>query len=108
MIIMRSDATTKQIEDVNHQIVSMGLTPHLSEGIERTVIGVVGIGEPRNHVGDHHGGGIVVLQDIVHDSKDRVIRWRRYGRFELEDLDFEVVSDDGLNLPQEVLLGLSR
>ena len=49
MIIMRSDATTKQIEDVNHQIISMGLTPHLSEGIERTVIGVVGIGEPVHH-----------------------------------------------------------
>jgi 3-deoxy-7-phosphoheptulonate synthase len=49
MIIMRSDATTKQIEDVNHQVLSMGLTPHLSQGVERTVIGVVGIGEPIHH-----------------------------------------------------------
>ena len=49
MIIMRSDATAKQIEDVNHQVLSMGLTPHLSQGVERTVIGVVGIGEPIHH-----------------------------------------------------------
>jgi 3-deoxy-7-phosphoheptulonate synthase len=49
MIIMRSDATPEQIEVVNKQIISMGLTPHLSEGVERTVIGVVGIGEPIHH-----------------------------------------------------------
>ncbi|MCJ7662398.1 MAG: 3-deoxy-7-phosphoheptulonate synthase [Anaerolineales bacterium] len=49
MIIMRSDATPEQIDDVNQQIISMGLTPHLSEGVERTVIGVVGIGKPIHH-----------------------------------------------------------
>lgn len=46
MIIMRSDATPEQIEDVNQRIISHGLQPHLSKGEERTVIGVVGTGKP--------------------------------------------------------------
>jgi 3-deoxy-7-phosphoheptulonate synthase len=49
MIIMRSDASQGQIEAVNQQILDMGLQPHLSQGVERTVIGVVGIGEPLHH-----------------------------------------------------------
>ncbi len=69
---------------------------------------VVCIGESRNHVGDHDGRGVVASQDIAHGPKDRVIRRRRDGRSELEDLDFVIVSDDRCNLPQEVLPGLSR
>ena len=49
MIIMRSDATPEQIEDVNQTVISLGLQPHLSKGIERTVIGVVGSGKPVHH-----------------------------------------------------------
>src|SRR5258708_16476280 len=42
MVIMRTDATAKQISAVIAKIKEMGLDAHLSEGQERTVIGVVG------------------------------------------------------------------
>jgi 3-deoxy-7-phosphoheptulonate synthase len=42
MIVMRTDATEKQIEAVISQVTESGLQAHLSQGAERTVIGVVG------------------------------------------------------------------
>jgi 3-deoxy-7-phosphoheptulonate synthase len=46
MIIMRTDATKTQIEDVVQKVEHFGLKAHLSQGEERTVIGVVGDGRP--------------------------------------------------------------
>jgi 3-deoxy-7-phosphoheptulonate synthase len=46
MIIMRTDATTTQIEQVVMKVEQHGLKAHLSQGEERTVIGVVGDGRP--------------------------------------------------------------
>lgn len=42
MIIMSTEATEIQIEEVIGKINSLGFTPHASTGAERTVIGVVG------------------------------------------------------------------
>jgi 3-deoxy-7-phosphoheptulonate synthase len=42
MIVMRTDATSEQIEAVILRVRDSGLQAHLSEGAERTVIGVVG------------------------------------------------------------------
>lgn len=42
MIIMRTDATQDQITAVVDRVESQGLQAHLSQGVERTVIGVVG------------------------------------------------------------------
>jgi 3-deoxy-7-phosphoheptulonate synthase len=42
MIIMRTDATQEQISAVVERVESQGLKAHLSSGVERTVIGVVG------------------------------------------------------------------
>jgi 3-deoxy-7-phosphoheptulonate synthase len=42
MIIMRTDATQEQISAVVKRVESQGLKAHLSSGVERTVIGVVG------------------------------------------------------------------
>jgi len=46
MIIMRSNATDQQIEDVVRTVQANGLRAHLSRGIERTVIGAIGDGRP--------------------------------------------------------------
>jgi 3-deoxy-7-phosphoheptulonate synthase len=46
MIIMRSNATEKQITDVVRTVETNGLRAHLSRGIERTVIGAIGDGRP--------------------------------------------------------------
>jgi 3-deoxy-7-phosphoheptulonate synthase len=42
MIIMKSGATQDQIEDVIRHIKESGLTPHLSQGVETTIIGAIG------------------------------------------------------------------
>lgn len=49
MIIMRSDATLGQVSTVVQKVESFGLQGHLSQGVERTVIGVVG---DRRHVSE--------------------------------------------------------
>jgi 3-deoxy-7-phosphoheptulonate synthase len=42
MIIMKPNATPEQIEGVIQVVKSLGLTPHLSQGVETSVIGAVG------------------------------------------------------------------
>jgi 3-deoxy-7-phosphoheptulonate synthase len=42
MIIMKPNATPEQVEGVIQVIKSLGLTPHLSQGVETSVIGAVG------------------------------------------------------------------
>ena len=42
MIIMKPNATPDQVEGVIQVIKSLGLTPHLSQGVETTVIGAIG------------------------------------------------------------------
>ncbi len=42
MIVMRADASERDIEQVLHRITSLGFRAHLSRGVERTVVGVVG------------------------------------------------------------------
>jgi 3-deoxy-7-phosphoheptulonate synthase len=42
LIVMRTDATQDEVQQVLEKVEELGLTPHLSQGVERTVIGVVG------------------------------------------------------------------
>ncbi|NMC97809.1 MAG: 3-deoxy-7-phosphoheptulonate synthase, partial [Deltaproteobacteria bacterium] len=42
IIVMKSHATEKQIEDVIHWIESVGYKAHPSIGVERAIIGAVG------------------------------------------------------------------
>lgn len=42
IIVMESRATDKDIQHVLDRIEQLGLTPHLSKGVERTIIGVIG------------------------------------------------------------------
>jgi 3-deoxy-7-phosphoheptulonate synthase len=44
MIIMRTDASKKEIDSVIERVQSSGLRAHVSEGAERTVIGAIGDG----------------------------------------------------------------
>lgn len=46
MIIMRTDASQEQINSVVERVKNHGLDAHLSQGEERTIIGVVGDGRP--------------------------------------------------------------
>ncbi len=42
IIVMKKSATEKEIQHVAKRIEEMGLKPHLSRGVERTVIGAIG------------------------------------------------------------------
>jgi len=42
IIVLRPDATEKQINHIIEKIKKLGLKPHLSKGVERTIIGVIG------------------------------------------------------------------
>ncbi len=42
IIVMRPDATEEDIKHVEEKITEWGLRPHISRGVERTIIGVIG------------------------------------------------------------------
>ncbi|MCM8785877.1 MAG: 3-deoxy-7-phosphoheptulonate synthase [Candidatus Omnitrophica bacterium] len=42
LIIMKSDATKKEISQVVKKIEKLGFKPHISKGTERTIIGIIG------------------------------------------------------------------
>ncbi|MFH1640535.1 MAG: 3-deoxy-7-phosphoheptulonate synthase [Candidatus Omnitrophota bacterium] len=42
IIVLRPDATEEQINHIIEKVQTLGLTPHVSKGTERTIIGVIG------------------------------------------------------------------
>lgn len=42
IIVLKPEATEEQIEHIKEKLKSLGLTPHLSKGVERTIIGAIG------------------------------------------------------------------
>jgi len=42
IIVLRPDATQEQIDHITEKVKKLGLTPHVSKGTERTIIGVIG------------------------------------------------------------------
>ncbi|MBN1318889.1 MAG: 3-deoxy-7-phosphoheptulonate synthase [Anaerolineales bacterium] len=49
IVIMKQDATRSQITNVTARIEHMGCQAHISEGEERTIIGIIGNGRPLDH-----------------------------------------------------------
>ena len=42
IIVLRPDATQEHISHITERVKKLGLTPHISQGVERTIIGVIG------------------------------------------------------------------
>ena len=42
IIVLRPDATEQQVNHIIERVQKLGLTPHVSKGTERTIIGVIG------------------------------------------------------------------
>ena len=42
IIVLRPDATEEQVNHIIEKVKKLGLTPHVSKGTERTIIGVIG------------------------------------------------------------------
>lgn len=59
VVVMDERATEAQIENVVARLVEMGMDVHRSTGVERTVLGAVGMGRP--------DAGILQLLDGVHE-----------------------------------------
>ena len=74
IIIMRKDATAREIANVTARIEQLGRQVHLSEGDERTIIGVVGDGRPidREQIGRMSGveSTVPVLRPFKLASRD--------------------------------------
>lgn len=75
IVVMSVKASTREISDVIARIRSMGYDVHLSEGKERTIIGVIGRGRPleRDHLALMPG-----VQDVVPVSHPYKIASREY------------------------------
>ena len=43
IIVLRPDATEQQVNHIIERVTKLGLTPHVSKGTERTIIGVSGL-----------------------------------------------------------------
>lgn len=69
MIIMKAGATPQQVENVIEQVKSEGLSVHLSQGVEATIIGA--IGETHNIPTDRFEGleGVEMVQRITQPYK---------------------------------------
>ncbi|MBI4208825.1 MAG: 3-deoxy-7-phosphoheptulonate synthase [Deltaproteobacteria bacterium] len=61
IIVMRSGATEKEVQEVCDKIVQLGYKPHVIQGVERTIIGAIG---------DERGKGVLQsLETLPHVEK---------------------------------------
>lgn len=42
IVVLKPDATNKQIDHIVHKVKALGLRPMISKGVERTIIGIIG------------------------------------------------------------------
>ncbi|MBZ0315476.1 MAG: 3-deoxy-7-phosphoheptulonate synthase [Anaerolineae bacterium] len=75
IVVMSSAATAREISEVIARIRAMGYEVHLSEGKERTIIGIIGRGRPvdRDQLGVMSG-----VQDVIPVSHPYKIASREY------------------------------
>jgi 3-deoxy-7-phosphoheptulonate synthase len=69
IIVMRHGATSRQIANVSAQIEQLGHQVHLSEGEERTIIGVIGNGRPLERDQIALWDGVDKVVPILHPFK---------------------------------------
>src|SRR2546421_10897327 len=62
IIVLKPDATEKEIEHVMDRVRELGLSPHLSKGQERTIIGVIG---DDRLLANHPLRGIPGVEEVV-------------------------------------------
>ena len=69
IIIMKHGATAAQIANVSARVEQMGCQVHLSEGQERTIIGVIGNGRPIDHEQIERMAGVERTVPVVRPFK---------------------------------------
>ena len=51
IIVMKHQATKEHVDHVVERIIAMGYRPHVSQGEETTIVGVIGHSSPEQLVG---------------------------------------------------------
>jgi 3-deoxy-7-phosphoheptulonate synthase len=69
IIVMKQDASDKDLEKVLDRIDELGLRSHLSQGEERTIVGVIGDDRPVNHGMFEPMGGVDRVIQVLHPFK---------------------------------------
>jgi 3-deoxy-7-phosphoheptulonate synthase len=69
IIVTRRDVTAEQLEDVTAWVEEQGYTVHLSQGEERTIIGIIGNGRPLNRQQIERMAGVERTVPILHPFK---------------------------------------
>ena len=69
IVVMSVNATAREISDVIARIRAMGYDVHLSEGKERTIIGVIGRGRPIDKEQIALMDGVVQVMSVTHPYK---------------------------------------
>jgi 3-deoxy-7-phosphoheptulonate synthase len=90
---MQTTATNEQISAVVERVEEIGLAAHLSQGEERTIIGVVGILPPTlDEMLEVYGG---VERVVRVSSKIKLANWQFHPRkTKIKILDFEIGGDE--------------
>ncbi len=69
IVVMSVNATAREVSDVIARIRAMGYDVHLSEGKERTIIGVIGRGRPIDKEQIALMDGVVQVMSVTHPYK---------------------------------------
>jgi 3-deoxy-7-phosphoheptulonate synthase len=69
IIVMRQDASDADLKHVLERIEELGLQTHLSQGEERTIVGVIGDDRPVNHEMFEPMGGVDRVIQVLHPFK---------------------------------------
>ena len=93
IVVMQTTATKEQISAVVERVEEIGLAAHLSQGEERTIIGVVGILPPTlDEMLEVYGG---VERVVRVSSKIKLANWQFHPRkTKIKILDFEIGGDE--------------
>jgi 3-deoxy-7-phosphoheptulonate synthase len=93
IVVMQTTATKEQISAVVERVEDIGLAAHLSQGEERTIIGVVGILPPTlDEMLEVYGG---VERVVRVSSKIKLANWQFHPRkTKIKILDFEIGGDE--------------
>ena len=95
MIVMKKGASTAQIANVTARIEQMGCQAHISQGEERTIVGVIGNGRPLNREQLELLDGVEKTMTITKPFK------RASREFHPRDT---IVSVDGVNIGEQQLV----
>ncbi|GAB4265537.1 3-deoxy-7-phosphoheptulonate synthase [Thermincola ferriacetica] len=88
IVVMKHDATQSQIENVKNRLAGLGFKIHLSEGVERTIIGAIGDKSLLSEIALEAMPGVEKVVPILHPYKLVSREFKpEYSRIKIGDLE---------------------